>query len=501
MLAGAAMYLFNFIRRNTVENLNLGNNAFIEKTKKQAKRLLKLAQSKESTLQITSLANAQEILAQINGYPHWHALESTISKQPIIKVFEKSNNANNERQDINNVINGVNYFTQDNKIVSIFEVASLPYSDISLVNDIEDLKRKCALQFNMGFHEVSLIISNRNRESSHNDYNFYSLSNSLGIKESLVKKLFTLNVSIEKKSKFFLSALIVIKTDGQMASDHADFCFNFKKDPKEKVESFTLRDYLTSEEKSLLNHDENKLKQRISINDEYELSLEKITEMKYGINYRNKENLHKAWIHSISLLSNKSFEWDIEVDLNKNTFAFYQLKENKSNEIYLAGLYKSLNINNDIVSPKMFDFENKKKNGLPWKKGIPFINHTDSEVSYYEPGSSFQTTHQTLIYAKPGSGKSLLMSVLNLFSLGEKVLELPYMGTVDIGSSSKPIISISPWCKIEQKRLITGPSIFCSLLVVLFCMCRAISLNVSFIISKLLNKSFKIISLKCAINI
>ena len=160
-----------------MENLNLGN-AFIEKTKKQAKRLLKLAQSKESTLKITSLASAQEILAQINGYPHWHALESTISKQPILSIFEKSHAGydDNEKQEISSVIDGVNYFIKDNKLVSIFEVVNLPYSDITVfMSDIEHLKEKCALQFNMGFHEVSLVISHRNRESSHNDYNFYSL--------------------------------------------------------------------------------------------------------------------------------------------------------------------------------------------------------------------------------------------------------------------------------------------------------------------------------------
>ena len=105
MSAGAAVYLFNFIRRNTVENLVTGTNAFIEKTKKQAKRLLKLAQSKESSLKITSLAAAQEILAQINGYPHWHALESTISKQPMLNIFEKSH-IGNEKQELINQIKG-----------------------------------------------------------------------------------------------------------------------------------------------------------------------------------------------------------------------------------------------------------------------------------------------------------------------------------------------------------------------------------------------------------
>lgn len=455
MSAGAAVYLFNFIRRNTVENSNLGNHAFIEKTKKQAKRLLKLAQSKESTLKITTLASAQEILAQINGYPHWHAFESTISKQPILNVFEKSH-VGNEKQEINNIIDGVNYLIQDNKLVSVFEVINLPYTEMKeFMSDVEHLKGKCALQFNMGFHEVNLIISHRNRESSQNDYNFYSLSNSLGLEESLVKKLFTLNVSIEKKSKFFLSALIVIKTDSQMASEHADFCANFKKESHENVEKFLLRDYLTGEEKSLLNHDEEKMQQRVSINNEYDLTLEKIVGMKDGVNYSNKEILHKAWIHSINLLSKKNFEWDIEVNLNKNTFTFYQLKENKNNEVYLAGLYKSLNINNDIIAPKMFDFESKKSNGLPWKKGIPFINHTDSEVSYYENGSGHQTSHQTLIYAKPGSGKSLLLSVLNLFSLGDKVSELPYIGTIDIGPASKGVISfLKEILPAEKKHLV-----------------------------------------------
>ncbi|WP_151193885.1 hypothetical protein [Cysteiniphilum sp. JM-1] len=77
-----------------------------------------------------------------------------------------------------------------------------------------------------------------------------------------------------------------------------------------------------------------------------------------------------------------------------------------------------------------------------WNKGALFRT-PDGRVWPYQSGSSLQPSWIELIFAKSGSGKSVLLNALNLAMLdGAKVDELPYLGIMDIGESSNGIISL-----------------------------------------------------------
>lgn len=155
------------------------------------------------------------------------------------------------------------------------------------------------------------------------------------------------------------------------------------------------------------------------------------------------------------MLSKRGFDWDIEVSLNSKEFSFYQHSNNLNNEIYLGGLYKSLNIDNNVSNPEMFSFNDKSKNSLPWKTGIPFINHSDNELSFYQPASGQQTIHNTLLFGQPGSGKSSILNLINLFSIQENLKDIPYLGVVDIGTASKPIFQfLKKILPNEQKNIV-----------------------------------------------
>lgn len=79
----------------------------------------------------------------------------------------------------------------------------------------------------------------------------------------------------------------------------------------------------------------------------------------------------------------------------------------------------------------------------PWKKGSVLFLSTDFKLIPYQPGSVEQTTWITLIFAKPGSGKSVLMNVKNLaLCLAPGIERLPRIGIVDIGPSSSGLISL-----------------------------------------------------------
>ncbi len=79
----------------------------------------------------------------------------------------------------------------------------------------------------------------------------------------------------------------------------------------------------------------------------------------------------------------------------------------------------------------------------PWQSGALMFRSPDGKPWPYQPGSPLQTTWIDLIYARPGSGKSVLSNALNLalvLSAGAK--RLPRVSIIDIGPSSAGLISL-----------------------------------------------------------
>jgi len=87
---------------------------------------------------------------------------------------------------------------------------------------------------------------------------------------------------------------------------------------------------------------------------------------------------------------------------------------------------------------------------LPWQRasspfteGAVVFRTADGRIWPYQPGSALTTTWFDLIFAQPGSGKSVLMNALNLgtiLSAGNACL--PYIAILDIGPSSSGLISL-----------------------------------------------------------
>jgi len=92
----------------------------------------------------------------------------------------------------------------------------------------------------------------------------------------------------------------------------------------------------------------------------------------------------------------------------------------------------------------------------PWKTGALLYRTPDGKPWPFQPGSSQQTTWIDLVYARPGSGKSVLANALNLalcFSAGLK--RLPRVAIVDIGPSSSGLISLlKEALPIEQRHFV-----------------------------------------------
>jgi intracellular multiplication protein IcmB len=79
----------------------------------------------------------------------------------------------------------------------------------------------------------------------------------------------------------------------------------------------------------------------------------------------------------------------------------------------------------------------------PWLQGALLFRTPDGKIWPYQPGSNHQVSWIDIIYARSGSGKSVLLSTLNLgLCLLAGLSNLPRLAIVDIGPSSKGFISL-----------------------------------------------------------
>lgn len=91
----------------------------------------------------------------------------------------------------------------------------------------------------------------------------------------------------------------------------------------------------------------------------------------------------------------------------------------------------------------------------PWSSGAVLFRSIDGKPWPYQPGSTMQTTWIDLMYARPGSGKSVLSNSINLaLCLAAGIQRLPHIAIVDIGPSSSGLISlIKEALPSDQKHL------------------------------------------------
>jgi intracellular multiplication protein IcmB len=79
----------------------------------------------------------------------------------------------------------------------------------------------------------------------------------------------------------------------------------------------------------------------------------------------------------------------------------------------------------------------------PWMRGAILFRSPDGKLWPYQPGSSEQVTWIVLIFARAGSGKSVLANAMNLaLCLSPGIMRLPRISIIDIGPSSSGLISL-----------------------------------------------------------
>lgn len=102
----------------------------------------------------------------------------------------------------------------------------------------------------------------------------------------------------------------------------------------------------------------------------------------------------------------------------------------------------------DIISMLPFD-----RSASPWTDGNILFRSPDGKLFPYEHFSSIQTSWIELCAAKMGAGKSVLLNKLNFdYLLQPGLTDLPYLGIIDIGFSSRGLITLLKTILPEDKK-------------------------------------------------
>lgn len=89
----------------------------------------------------------------------------------------------------------------------------------------------------------------------------------------------------------------------------------------------------------------------------------------------------------------------------------------------------------------------------PWKTGSQPLRTPDGKIMPYQPYSKLQSSWISLIFAPMGYGKSVFMNYCNLsLILSPDNTELPYISIIDIGPSSRGLISLMRGALPKEKR-------------------------------------------------
>lgn len=79
----------------------------------------------------------------------------------------------------------------------------------------------------------------------------------------------------------------------------------------------------------------------------------------------------------------------------------------------------------------------------PWKSGAVLFRTKDGKLMPFEPGSSKQSTWNYIFFAPPGSGKSVQLANMILAAVMQAgIKQLPRIGIVDVGPSSKGVLML-----------------------------------------------------------
>lgn len=415
------------------ENNGQSVTNFMHKVKKQAKRLFQLSKSSSNGLQVTSLSKAQEILAQINGYPDWHALEKHISQSKNF-LTKESNSQIIELENYGH--NNLHFLSSNDSITSILRVNFLNTGTHDLMRAISSFNDRFSFPINMGIHDIGMYFEQKNKiHKKESGYSLYEISKSFNLTPEQAQKFFYIDKS--KTTPFVengLTIYFIITTASKYKEEHMNLCLSMLED----------NTYIQLESMPYLEKDHlESLQLNNAIrNEKLESSL-----LKYPLYDKNDDEAYyllTKWIYLLNYLSDKKIGFLLKYSLIEKTIE-YKFENYENNKELIESLILSAIKTNKFnaqelkyISKPNFNYINETHN-----KGLSLKSQLDNRIFNYHSSSSIRTSHIDLIYGKPGSGKSVLNNMIALSSIVDKDLNsMPRMAIIDVGHSYKGMINL-----------------------------------------------------------
>lgn len=410
---------------------------FMHKVKKQAKRLFQLSKTHSNNLEIHSLSKAQEILAQINGYPDWHAFEKTVaSKKSVLTKQDSDTSLELKRLDD---FYGNLYFLETEQYVTTFLRAnSVPTTIGKIQEKMLSFHNLFSFEINMNLHDVSVVIDQKNKLFKNDSgYNLYNISQSFDLTEEQARSLFLIDKSVfSPVDDNDLTVYIIITSSIKNKKEHINLCLSMLSNYNSqlqlesipKIDTQTLTYFQLEQGKS-----DEKLYESLFI--------------PTGSSKNNEENIKKLitkWVYLLNFLVDKKISFIVKYSLTNQTFRFDFPDYEKNKDLldsFISSVIKTIHFSEQdlkYISKTSFNYiETKETEGLSLKSQIT------GQIFNYNDNSNIRSHHIDLIYGKPGSGKSILNNMIALSSVVNKTANnIPNIAIIDVGPSYTGVIQL-----------------------------------------------------------
>lgn len=404
---------------------------FMLKIKKQAKRLFQLSKNHANTLEIDNLSKAQEIIAQLNGYPDWHALEKHVSG---INNSHKLVIKNNKNQISFESEQNIYFNKEDDCFVSYLRINALPSRIEEINKKLTEFNDLFSFQLNMGIHNVDIIGEQVNRAYEPNkEYLLCQISKNFKLTEEEIKRLFLIDKpSTKQVSENDLTLYLVVKTPIKYKEEHINICLSM-------LSTMNYGNSIVIESVPYMDREQwKKFQFKEAISD---------AKINNSLLYTNEHSvtptmLITKWVYLLNFLQSKKIDFTFKVSLlDKKLVYSFNEKDKELIQAVITSILKTTSfIEQDfkyLVKPNFNYIEEKTTNGLYFKSLL------HNKLFNYIQDSTSRTSHSDFIYGKPGVGKGMLNNLITLSSILNKDIEkMPNIGIIDIGSGYQEMLNL-----------------------------------------------------------
>lgn len=404
---------------------------FMLKIKKQAKRLFQLSKHHANNLEINNLSKAQEIIAQLNGYPDWHALEKHVSginnsHKHVIKNNKNQINFENEQN--------IYFNKEDDCFVSYLRINALPSRIDDINNKLTGFNDLFSFQLNMGIHNVDIIGEQLSKTYEPNkEYLLCQISQGFKLTEEEIKRLFLIDKPSSKQvSENDLTLYLIVRTPIKYKEEHINICLSM-------LSTMNYGNSIVIESVPYMDKEQWKKFQFKDVISDAKLNNSLLYTNEHSVNYTM---LITKWVYLLNFLQSKKIDFAFKVSLlDKKLVYTFNEKDKELIQAVITSILKTTSfIEQDfkyLIKPNFNYIEEKTTNGLYCKSLL------HNKLFNYVQDSISRTAHSDFIYGKPGSGKGILNNLITLSSILNKDIDkIPNVCIIDIGTSYQEMLNL-----------------------------------------------------------